>query len=169
MRGLFSQPEYLHVLCNPVVTHVLPFGVLAMILACFLRNRRAMIVALFVVALSAAAAWPAVHYGEAAADRIQSIADTTGGQWLKIHEYRADRWAWVFYLTAGVAAAAIFLPWKWPKLGKPLTLAAFILGLIACGAGAYIAWPAGKIRHREFRTGPPPAAELKKAEQAEGD
>jgi hypothetical protein len=163
------QPEYLHVLFNPVLTHALPLGVLALIVAALLRNRAAMVVALVVVLVSAAAVWPAVHYGEAAADRVQSIADLTGGQWLKIHEYRADRWAWLFYATAIAAAAAILLPCRWTRLGRPLAGLTFLLAAAACAAGCYIAFPAGKIRHREFRHAPPPPAELQKAEQAEGD
>jgi hypothetical protein len=169
MTPLLQQPEYLHVLVNPVLTHALPLGVLALIVAISLRHRAAILVALVVVLVSAAAVWPAVHYGEAGADRVQSLADGTGGQWLKIHAYRAGQWAWLFSATALAAAAAILLPLRWPRLNRPLALLTLVLAAAACAAGAYIAYPAGKIRHREFRHTPPPPPELQKAEQAEED
>ena len=67
------------------------------------------------------------------------------------------------------AAAAILLPLRWPRLNRLLALLTLVLAAAACAAGAYIAYPAGKIRHREFRHTPPPPPELQKAEQAEED
>jgi hypothetical protein len=34
-----------------------------------------------------------------------------------------------------------------------------ILAFMSLGAGGYIAYAGGKIRHREFRTSPPPKTE----------
>ena len=157
------MPEYRHVLLNPIPTHVLPFGVLALIIALILRSRRAEIVSLVVVFLSALSVWPVVYYGNEAYNRVLSMSDDIGDEWLKIHMMRADEWAWTFYILAAVAFLALLVPWKWPKLAKPLTVIALILGLIECGVGAYIAYPAGKVRHTEFRSALPPAAEVQAA------
>lgn len=166
MSPVFQQPEYLHVLVNPVLTHALPFGVLGLVLALFLRGRGVLVVALVVVLVSAAAVVPTVRLGHAGADRMEAVADGAGGQWLKIHEYRAEKFSWVFLATAVAAAAALAALWKCPKVGRLLAALTLGLALSATAAGAYIAWPAGKIRHREFRDGPPPSAELQRASVA---
>jgi hypothetical protein len=38
----------------------------------------------------------------------------------------------------------------------PLVLVTLLFGIVVLGMGGYIAHAGGKIRHREFRTGPPP-------------
>jgi hypothetical protein len=40
-----------------------------------------------------------------------------------------------------------------------LAIATLILAIVSLGAGGYIAYAGGKIRHREFRTSPPPKTE----------
>lgn len=166
MSAVFSQPEYLHILVNPILTHALPLGVLVLILAFVLHSRKAMIVALAFVFLSSVAVIPTVHYGHGGADRIEAVADGVGGQWLKIHQYRAEKLAWLFLVTAFAAAAALATVWKWQRAGRLLASVTLAFGIAASAVGGYIAWPAGKIRHREFRDGPPPAEEVKQAEEA---
>ena len=62
----------------------------------------------------------------------------------------------VFYLLAALSIAAIVAPRQWPKSALPLAIAVALLAVCALGAGASIAYAGGKIRHREFRTVPPP-------------
>jgi hypothetical protein len=38
----------------------------------------------------------------------------------------------------------------------PLVIAVILLGAVTLGAGGYIAYAGGKVRHREFRNEPPP-------------
>ena len=59
-------------------------------------------------------------------------------------------------LLAFVAAAAIFVTKKWPKSAGPLVIATLLLAIVSLGAGFYIAYAGGKIRHREFRNTLPP-------------
>lgn len=168
MKEVFGQPEYVHVLLNPILTHALPLAAVGLLIAVLCRSRSAIRLGLVLVALSAASVWPVVHYGEHGADRVEAMADSTGADWLAIHEHRADENAWVFYAVAVVALAALFAPAKWPRAAAPLGWLALLAALGASGVAAYIAYPAGRIRHREFRHAPPPAAELKAA-RAEAD
>ncbi len=163
MSEIFGQPEYLHVLVNPVLTHVLPVAALGLLLALACRSPGATKLALFLVLLGAATVWPTIHYGRLAFDRVNSMADETGGNWLAIHRYRAEKSAPVFYAAAIVALAALVAARKWNKGFLPLSWFALILAMAACAAAARIAYPAGKIRHREFRHSAPPAAELQAA------
>jgi hypothetical protein len=164
-----GQPEYLHVLVNPVLTHVLPFAALGLLLALLGRSQGGVKVGLILVLLGAAAVWPTIHYGREGFDRVRAMADTAGGDWLLVHRYRAEKSASVFYVTAGAALAALLLPRKWTKAVTSLNWLTLVLALLACAAAVRIAWPAGKIRHREFRHGDPPAAELKAARAEAGD
>ena len=163
LRGL-QQPEYVHTLINPLPIYGLGIGLFALIIAMLLRNRSAHIPALTVICLAAASAWPVQYYGDQAYDRVLSMSDETGSAWLAAHEDRADKFIWSFYLLAVVAAAAIVLPRKFPKTAMPLIISTLLLSVAALAAGGYIAYAGGRIRHREFRTGPPPPKPVERQE-----
>jgi hypothetical protein len=153
-----QQPEYVHVLINPLPVYGLALATIALIVALFLRSRSAQTLALVLILITAGSAWPVVEYGEKAFDRVLSMTDSDGEAWLKAHEDRADKFQYVFYALALVAAAAIVLPRKWPATAMPLAIITLILAFVSLGAGGYIAYAGGKIRHREFRTSKPPRA-----------
>jgi disulfide bond formation protein DsbB len=151
-----QQPEYLHVLLNPLPVYGLAVALLGLIAAMYLGSRGGQITALVLIFATAISAWPVAHYGEAAEDRVLAVADEAGQAWLKAHAHRVDELIFVFYVLALVSAAAIFAPKKWPKSARPLAIATLLLALVSLGAGGYIAYAGGKIRHREFRNSPPP-------------
>jgi hypothetical protein len=76
---------------------------------------------------------------------------------LRYHQHLADRWIFLYYVTAGVAVLGIGLSWKWPKTLLPLSILSLVLATASLTVGIYIARAGGQIRHREFRNGPPPA------------
>ncbi|MGB7839860.1 MAG: hypothetical protein WBL40_17305, partial [Terrimicrobiaceae bacterium] len=57
LRGL-EQPEYVHVLLNPVPIYGLAMGLAALMIAMGLRSREARICACAIIFLSSASAWP---------------------------------------------------------------------------------------------------------------
>jgi transglutaminase-like putative cysteine protease len=115
VSDLLGRPEYLHVLVNPVLTHALPLAALGLLVALLARSSGAVRLALLLVLLSAAAVWPAVHYGRHAYDRVKSMADDTGDDWLAVHRRRAEGNAWIFYAAAVAALAALVVPARWSK------------------------------------------------------
>lgn len=150
------QPEYVHTLLNPLPIYGLGIALVGLIVALIFKSRPAEVTALTLVFLSAAAAWPAARFGERAYDNILTLADEDGRAWLEAHADRAESLLYIYYCLAALAAAAIFLPRKWPRSARPLAVATLLLALVSLGAGASIAYAGGKIRHREFRTVPPP-------------
>jgi hypothetical protein len=150
------QPEYVHVLLNPLPVYGLLLGWLGLAIAFFLKSRRAQIATLALVLISAASAWPVYEFGEDGYDRVLSMADEDGRAWLDAHRDRAEDLIWVFYALAALSAIAIIALIKWPKASVPLVIAVILLGAAALGTGGYIAYAGGKIRHREFRNEPPP-------------
>ena len=150
------QPEYIHVLINPLPTYGLAIGWVGLIIAFFLKSRRAQIATLIIVLICAASAWPVYEYGEQAENPVISMADRDGQAWLAEHKDRAEDLIYFFYALAFLSAVAIALPIKWPKSSTPLAIAVILFGVATLGMGGYIAYAGGKIRHREFRNEPPP-------------
>jgi hypothetical protein len=151
-----QQPEYLHVLINPLPVYGLTIALLGLVAALYFGTRGGQVTALVLIFACAASAWPVAHYGEAAEESVLAMADDDGQAWLKAHAHRADDLIYVFYALALVSAAAIFAPKKWPKTARPLVVVTLLLTVASLGAGFYIAHAGGKIRHKEFRNAPPP-------------
>jgi hypothetical protein len=152
------QPEYLHVLLNPIPIYGLAIALFGLISATYLRSRGGQLAALVLIFASAISIWPVMHHGEQAYAGILALADDDGRAWLKAHEDRADELMYFYYALALVAACAIFIPKKWPGSARPLVYATMLLAVVSLGAGMYIAHSGGKIRHKEFRNIPPPKA-----------
>ena len=150
------QPEYIHVLINPLPIYGLAMGLLGMVIAFFLKSRPAQVVALIIVLICAASAWPVFVFGKQAKDRVLSMENEVGQSWLEEHEDRAEDCIWFFYGLAALSAVALVAPRKWPRSATPLVASVIVLGLVTLGCGGYIAYAGGKIRHREFRNVPPP-------------
>jgi plastocyanin len=156
LQQLWQQPEYVHVLINPLPVYGLVMGLIALLISICQRSRRAMIAALIIVLISAASAWPVYHFGQRSYDRILSMADNDGRAWLAEHAKRASNLIWFFYALAVLSVIGLVVPVRRPKSSIPLAIAVLLFGLITLGCGGYIAYAGGRIRHREFRLEPPP-------------
>ena len=156
VRTLHQPEYYIHVLLNPLPIYGLAAGLVALLAGVISRSRAANICALIVIMITAASAWPVFEFGEASYDIMYSRSDETGDAWLSEHKARAERFIYCFYGLAVLAALGILAPLKWPKSSAALAISVLGLGCVVLGMGGYIAYPAGKIRHSEFRTGPPP-------------
>src|ERR1700720_2572600 len=82
------QPEYIHVLINPLPVYGLGLGLIGLIIALLLRSRPAKIATLTIVLISAASAWPVYEFGEQGYDRVLSMTDDDGRAWLDEHRDR---------------------------------------------------------------------------------
>jgi hypothetical protein len=150
------QPEYIHVLLNPLPVYGLLVGWVGLVIGLALGSRRAQIATLTLVLLSSISAWPVYEFGQQGYDRVLSMTDEAGEAWLDEHMHRAENLIWVFYALAALSAFAIAAPIRWPKSSMPLAVAVILLGAVTLGSGAYIAYAGGRVRHREFRNEPPP-------------
>jgi hypothetical protein len=154
------DPEYMHVLLNPIPVYGLAFGTLALVLALLLRNKRVTIAALVLVFLAGISAWPVYQYGESAYDRVKSMSDDAGEKWLDEHMARGEKLIWMFYVLAGVSAAGVVVTLKWPQRSTAVSVIALALSSVTLGMGSYIAYAGGHVRHREFRFEPPPTPQV---------
>src|SRR6476659_11009754 len=156
LHALQRQPEYVHILINPLPIYGLAISWIGLVIAFFRRSRRAQIAALALVLISAASAWPAYEFGEQGYDRVLSMSDEAGQAWLDEHQHRGEQLIYFFYALAALSLVAIIVPIKWPKTSALLVIGTILLGVIVLGMSGYIAYAGGKIRHKEFRTEPPP-------------
>jgi hypothetical protein len=157
VRTLLNRPEYIHAAINHFPLIGVLVAMLALLIALFTKSRAAILTGLALVCLLCLSVWPVFAFGEQGFDRVLSMSDEDGQAFLRRHQHLADTWAWLYYVAAGVAALAFGLAWKWPRTLKPLSILTLLLGAGSLAAGIVIAQAGGEIRHREFRTGPPPA------------
>jgi hypothetical protein len=155
LRGL-RQPEYVHVLLNPLPVYGLLISWIALIAALISKSRRALMVTLILVFITSISAWPVYEFGEEGYDRVLTMTDDDGHAWLDEHQDRAQKLIYLFYAVAALSAAAVIVPLRWPKSSVLLAVTVVLLGAVALGSGCYIAYAGGKIRHREFRNEPAP-------------
>jgi hypothetical protein len=154
-----KQPEYVHVLLNPMPVYGLSCGVLGLIIALLLKSRPAQLVGLIMVIVACASVWPVVRSGRRGYDRVYSMSNAAGQQWLDVHEDRAEGGQWVFFATGLVALATSLIPRKFPRTATVLVILTLMVSLVALGTGAWISHAGGQVRHAEFRNGPPPKIE----------
>lgn len=151
-----KQPEYLHALLRVFPVEGLSLGMLALVISLILRSRPAQITALILIFVCSAAAWPVARLGEQAYDVIEPKSNAEAYAWLDAHAQRAEKALFVFYTLAGVALLALVVPWKFPKAAVPFALLTLLVAFAAMGAGVWISYAGGQIRHSEFRYGTPP-------------
>jgi len=152
-----QQPEYVHVLLNHLPLTGLFIAVVFLLVAWVVNHRTSLLIALALVGLLSLSVWPVAEFGDEAYDRVLSMADDAGGQYLRHHAQLADRWLFLYYITAAAAAVAWIVGWKKPKVLHLAGGVVAVLAVASLAAGAVIAEAGGKIRHREFRYGPPPS------------
>lgn len=151
-----KRPEYVHALLNPLPVYATAMGFLALIAGLVLRSQAAQGAALLIVLVGTLSVWPVAEYGEKGYDRVYSMSNEDGQKWLTNHAGQANSVLWIFSVTATIAAAGIFTLWKFPKAGAWLSMLGLVGSLACLLAGGWISYTGGKVRHTEFRNGPPP-------------
>src|SRR5262249_9302714 len=132
LRGL-QQPEYVHVLLNPLPVYGLLISWIALLAALISKSRRALVVTLILVFITSISSWAVYEFGEEGYDRVLAMTDDDGHAWLDEHQERAQKLIYVFYVVAALSAAAIIIPLRWPKFSVPLAIAVALLGAVALG------------------------------------
>ena len=155
------HPDYLHVLLNPIPVYGVAMGVVGLVIALALHSRPARIVALSILCLSSAAAWPVWYFGEKAYDDTMMVTDDAGTKWMDDHRSRAEKLIPAFYVLAVLSLAALVIPMKWPAADVRLSVATLVLAVAMLAAGGWIAYAGGRIRHSEFRSQPAASAPAK--------
>jgi dolichol kinase len=123
---LLRHPEYIHVLLNPMPVYALSMGLLALALAMFLRNRQAEIIALLLILLCTALAWPIWLYGHKAHEHLEPSLNKEAKAWLQHHMDLGDKGSYLLRATAVLAILSLVTPRKIPKWTRTFILATII-------------------------------------------
>ena len=150
-----KQPEYVHVLLNPLPVYATAMGVLALAIALLMRKRHTQVVALIVVFVGCTSAWFVVRTGQRGYDRVYAMSNDDAQKWLDEHMNRAEKFQYLFYATALLSLDVIVAMWKWQKAVLPLALATLLAAVVSLAVAGWISHAGGQVRHSEFREGPP--------------
>ena len=148
---LLKKPEYIHVVLNHLPIYGTILGALALAVSLILRSRAAQITALILTFIAGVSAYPVLVSGQRAYKTIRGVSDDAGADWLDEHMDRAEKTIGAFYFMAGLAAAGLLIPIKWPKSAFPLAVLTLVIAVLCSGIAVYIAQPGGRVRHPEFR------------------
>jgi hypothetical protein len=159
LQDMLNRPEYVHTALNHFPLIGLFVALALLTTALVLRHRMMTLTGLAFVCLLALSVWPVFAFGESAYDRVLSMSDEPGEAFLKYHAALAHRWVILYYVTAGIAALSFGVSWKWPRVTFAGGIVSVLCGIAALIAGIVIAQAGGEVRHREFRSGPPPHIE----------
>lgn len=158
-----KQPEYIHVLINPLPLYGMAAGAFMLVMSWLLKSPQEQKAALLWIALMGVATWFVVRYGMKGYDRVFAMSTSEDAQqWLKVHMSRAEKSMYVFYLTGFIALLALMTPSTKEKLSKILVGITLVLTLVCMGLGGWISQAGGQVRHSEFREGPPSPDQLPK-------
>jgi hypothetical protein len=150
-----AQPEYVHVLLNPVPVYGMAAAVFVLAAAMATRSRSSQAIGLALVIGVVLVSWAAFHYGGRGYDRVFAMSNDDAQKWLNLHAERATTMMWVF-AAAGVGAVAALTAlirrsaWSFRLVGVVLLLS--VVGVVLAG---WVSQAGGQVRHSEFRTGPP--------------
>ena len=150
-----KQPEYLHVLINPLPVYATIMAITALAVSTLWLHKHAQVMSLILVVIACVSVWPVIHYGQAAYDRVYAMSDMAAQQWLDLHMKRAEQFQYLFYATALVAVAGIIAAWKWPRALKRLCWTTLVMAVASISIAGWISHAGGQVRHAEFRDGPP--------------
>ncbi len=150
------QPEYVHVLLNPLPIYGSALGAFGLLVGLLARSRGAQGISFLLIILVCLSAWPVAEFGESGYDRVLAMSNADGQEWLKLHAHRAGNLLFIFYVTAAAAASLLAMRYRPAKL-KLLAIITLVLAIASAIAAASIGDAGGQIRHTEFRDGPPPA------------
>jgi len=146
-----SQPEYVHVLLNPMPLYGMAAGAFLLIWTCWRRPAEFPEGALLWIILVALVTGLAVYFGERGYENVGVIADAHGNRWLAHHKERAEHLMYVFFLTGFSALGALFSQRRRPRVALRLVWITLFLTWASMGAASWISHAGGQIMHAEFR------------------
>ncbi|PWU11785.1 MAG: hypothetical protein C5B50_22700 [Verrucomicrobia bacterium] len=157
LSAIFNRPEYVHTIINRLPLDGLAVATIVLLLGILIRRRTATLIGMALVAVLSFSIWPVYHYGEEGYDRVLSMSDDAGSDFLNQHKELAEKYAFIYFICGGVAAIGFAAGCKWPRSLLWTSLLTVVLSSASLATGIKIAQLGGEVRHREFRFSPPPA------------
>ena len=151
MMHHMSQPEYVHVLLNPMPLYGMAAGAFLLVWSRWRHPEQFPEGTLIWIILVAIITGLAVYFGEQALENVGAIADAHGNRWLARHKERAETLMYIFYLSGSSALGALWAEHRRPSLARHLVSLTLVLTILSIGAAAWISHAGGQVIHTEFR------------------
>jgi hypothetical protein len=151
MMHHMSQPEYVHVLLNPMPLYGMVAGAFLLVWSRLRHPEEFPEGTLIWIILVAIITGLAVYFGEQALENVGVIADAHGNRWLARHKERAETLMYIFYLAGSSALGALWAQYRRPSLARRLVSLTLVLTILSVGAASWISHAGGQIMHAEFR------------------
>jgi hypothetical protein len=157
MKELFSimhhmsQPEYVHVLLNPMPLYGMAAGAFLLVWSRLRHSQEFPEGALLWIIVVTIMTGLAVYFGEQGYENVGAIADAHGNRWLAHHKERAETLMYIFYLTGLTAVCTLFTRRRNPLVAQRLVWVTLFLTLASMGAASWISHAGGQVMHAEFR------------------
>jgi hypothetical protein len=151
MMHHMSQPEYVHVLLNPMPLYGMAAGAFLLVWSRLRHSHEFPEGALLWIILVAIITGLAVYFGEQGYENVGAIADAHGNRWLAHHKERAETLMYIFYLAGFGALGSLWAQRRRPSWARHLVSLTLVLTILSIGAAAWISHAGGQVMHAEFR------------------
>ncbi len=158
-----KQPEYMHILINPIPIFGMGLGLMLLLVAWVRPAAGLSEAGLAIIIATGVITYPTIKLGQYAYDKIFETIPLDAQEWLDVHMARAERFQYLFYLAAILACLTLYKQRRNPELARRLMIATMAVSGLCAALAGLIAHAGGQVRHTEFRTGPPTARALKHA------
>src|SRR4029077_7623342 len=151
MMHHMSQPEYVHVLLNPMPLYGMAAGAFLLVWSRLRHSEEFPEGALIWIILVAVGTGLAAYFGEEGYENVGVIADAHGNRWLAHHKERAETLMYIFYLAGFCALSSLWAQHRRLASARHWVTLTFALTVLSIGAAAWISHAGGQIMHAEFR------------------
>ncbi|MGA0332391.1 MAG: hypothetical protein ACO3NW_00375 [Kiritimatiellia bacterium] len=165
--------EHLHLILNHVPVLGMALALIPLVTGILTKNRLVLLTGLILATVSTWMTGPVMGSGEEAYHRylngeVRPFLDAEVGEFLHIHEQRAEVWSKVMYTAAVLSLASLFFYFKKPKWVIRSSIALVVVGVFSVVSGIWIAESGGKIRRVDFREQPEAATTAHPENEAYG-
>lgn len=120
------DPEYLHLLLEPLPLYGLGAGLTFVIVSLFFGEIKSRMLALGIICLSCASVWPYIDLRDKATPRILATRSPDFAPLIQEQTQRRKDWSWPYYGMALLSAAALATTRS--AKGRPLLLLVVVYG-----------------------------------------
>lgn len=120
------DPEYLHLLLEPLPLYGLGIGLTFVIVSFVFGELKSRMLALGIICVSCASVWPYIDLRDKATPRILATRSPEYAPLIQEQTQRRKDWSWPYYLMA-LASLAALATTRHPK-GRPLLVGVVIFG-----------------------------------------
>ena len=170
LGGAFGDPEYLHLLLEPVFIYGLGFAALLFVLSVFLKDNRLQIVSLVAIAACAIVILPYLKNRDAAGDRITKIYKIDEPARAAGFASNTQAWSdkrWIYLGLAALAATAVFVGPKRNRLGYFLSISSAVTAAFVVVLSTWMHYQEAIVFHPNLKTNRSPVRERVEAASRE--